>query len=74
MSVSDLRKSGPNPPPTGRWTLVFDQVGAWELDPMGSGVVNEYEVAARVIRVYAPIQMAPFSDVSGGGISDEWFA
>lgn len=35
---------------------------------MGSGLVNEYDVHGNVIRVYAPIQMAPF-DGNGGGIA-----
>ena len=34
--------------------------------PLGSGLVNEYDVAGNVIRVYAPIQMAPLSDGRGG--------
>jgi hypothetical protein len=53
-------------PPTGEWRLVFDSVGAWHLDPLGSGVVNQYDVDADVIHNYAPIQMAPFSNGHGG--------
>ncbi len=26
--------------PTGQWELLFDAVGAWELDPQGQGVIN----------------------------------
>jgi hypothetical protein len=66
VSDADLRKAGRDPPPPGGWKLVFDRVGAWHLDPFGSGVVNEYDADARVIHVYAPIQMAPFSDGKGG--------
>jgi hypothetical protein len=34
--------------------------------PLGSGLVNEYDVTSKLIRVYAPIQMAPFNDGNGG--------
>jgi hypothetical protein len=53
-------------PPAGAWKLVFDRVGAWVLDPLGSGVVEEYEATPATIRAYAPIQMAPFGDGQGG--------
>ncbi len=53
-------------PPAGDWKLVFDRVGAWHLDPLGSGVVNQYNVVGSVVNVYAPIQMAPFKDGKGG--------
>jgi hypothetical protein len=69
VTAADLAKSGPGPPPAGRWTLVFDGVGAWHLDPLGSGVVNEYDAEPGVIHVYAPIQMAPLDDTGKGGIS-----
>ena len=54
--------------PTGQWELVFDQVGAWDLDPTGSGRIYQYDVQGSTINVYAPIQEAPMSD-SGGGIN-----
>jgi hypothetical protein len=66
VTPADLEKAGEEAPPEGDWKLVFDRVGAWHLDPLGSGVVNQYEVAGSVINVYAPIQMAPFSDGKGG--------
>ena len=66
VTPADLEKAGEDGPPEGHWRLVFDHVGAWHLDPLGSGVVNQYEVAGSVIHVYAPIQMAPFSDGKGG--------
>lgn len=69
VTSQDLQKSDPkfgDGPPTGTWQLVFDRVGAWHLDPMGSGLVNAYDVAGNLIHVYAPIQMAPFSDGKGG--------
>src|SRR5262245_608718 len=53
-------------PPTGVWKLVFDRVGAWVLDPLGSGVVEEYDATSTGIHAYAPIQMAPFEDGMGG--------
>jgi hypothetical protein len=69
VTEQDLQKSDPKfggGPPAGVWKLVFDRVGAWHLDPMGSGLVNGIEVAGNVIHVYAPIQMAPFADGQGG--------
>jgi hypothetical protein len=67
VTAEDVQRatSGEGPPP-GVWRLVFDSVGAWVLDPMGSGVVEQYEATATGIHAYAPIQMAPFSDGRGG--------
>lgn len=68
VTASDLAKSDPRyggGPPAGRWRLVFDRVGAWHLDPLGSGVVNQYAARPGVIHVYAPIAMAP----EGVGVS-----
>ena len=59
VTVADLKKGDHDGPPPGAWKLVFDRVGAWHLDPKGSGVVNQYVAGATVIRVYAPIWMAP---------------
>ncbi len=53
-------------PPAGRWKLVLDRVGAWVLDPKGSGVVEAYVATPSTIRAIAPIQMAPFRDGKGG--------
>jgi hypothetical protein len=71
MTPADQKKSDPkfgrdNVPPAGAWTLVFDQVGAWELDPVKTGLVTQYDVAGDVIHAYAPISMAPCSDSSCG--------
>ena len=44
----------------------FHSVGAWALDPLGSGVVEQYEATSDGIMAYAPIQMTPFSDGRGG--------
>ncbi len=67
VTPEDVKKatSGEGPP-SGTWKLVFDGVGAWVLDPMGSGVVEQYEATATGIQAFAPIQMAPFSDAGGG--------
>jgi hypothetical protein len=62
VTEKDLTKSDPkfgSGPPAGTWKLVFDRVGAWHLDPQGTGVVNQYNAQPSVIHVYAPIQMAP---------------
>jgi hypothetical protein len=68
VTDADLKKSDPkfgSGPPAGHWKLVFDRVGAWHLDPLGSGVVNEYTARTAVIHVFAPIAMAP----EGVGVS-----
>lgn len=62
VTEADLKKSDPKfggGPPAGKWKLVFDRVGAWHLDPLGSGVVNQYIARPGIIHVYAPIAMAP---------------
>ena len=66
VTAQDLAKSGSGPPPAGKWELILDQVGAWHLDPLGSGVVNQYDVQGDTINVYAPIQMAPWINSQGG--------
>jgi hypothetical protein len=71
MTPADQKKSDPkfgadNVPPSGVWRLVFDQVGAWELDPLKTGLVSQYEVAGDIIHTYAPISMVPCSDTSCG--------
>jgi hypothetical protein len=62
VTAEDLKKVDPkfgSGPPAGTWRLVFDRAGAWHLDPLGSGIGNGYGVTGNIIRVYAPIQMAP---------------
>jgi hypothetical protein len=61
-------------PPLGRWKLVFDRVGAWELAPGHVGVVDEYDAEPGIIHVYASIEMAPLicnqaGSVCRGGVS-----
>jgi hypothetical protein len=57
-----------NVPPAGVWRLVFDRIGAWELDPVKTGLVTEYDVVADVLFAYAPISMAPCSDNGPCGV------
>jgi hypothetical protein len=69
VTAEDVQKAQPqygSPPPVGTWKLVFDQVGAWELGPLQTGVVDQYDAEAGTINVYAPIQMAPLSCDQGG--------
>jgi hypothetical protein len=54
------------PPPAGKWKLVIDSVGAWMLDPMGSGIVNADRINGSTLEILAPIQMAPFDNGKGG--------
>lgn len=67
VTTADLARATPeHSPPTGQWQLVFDQVGAWDLDPVGSGRIYQYDVQGDTINVFAPIQEAPCSDTSCG--------
>ncbi|MGA8522022.1 MAG: hypothetical protein WB807_03105, partial [Candidatus Dormiibacterota bacterium] len=68
VTQQDIEHAGvtEGPPPTGQWHLVFDQIGVWELDPLGSGVGSQYEAQGDTLNVYAPIQEAPFSNGIGG--------
>ena len=60
LTDDDLKNLPPDQrPPTGIWELIFDQVGEWHLDPVGSGVVNQIDVQQDTLNVYAPIQMSP---------------
>jgi DNA-binding SARP family transcriptional activator len=75
VTQQDQAKSTPlfgagvgNIPPAGRWRLVFDRTGVWELDPRKTGLVNEYNVVADVLFAYAPISMAPCSDHGPCGV------
>jgi hypothetical protein len=74
VTKSDQKKASPafgadNVPPAGVWRLVFDRVGAWELDPFKTGLVTQYDVAGDVLHAYAPISMAPCSDNGPCGVS-----
>jgi hypothetical protein len=64
LTTADVAKADPkygtdNVPPTGKWRLVIDRTGIWELDSLGTGIVQGYSVAGNVLRSYAPIQMVP---------------
>jgi hypothetical protein len=58
-----------NVPPTGVWRLVFDRIGAWELDPVKTGLVTEYHVVADVLFADGPISMVPCTDNESCGVS-----
>jgi hypothetical protein len=45
--------------PTGTWDLVFDRVGAWDLDPQGTGVIEHVVIHDSAMTIDAPIQIAP---------------
>jgi hypothetical protein len=64
VTKNDLAKADPgygtdNVPPDGKWRLVIDRIGVWELDPLGTGIVQAYAVSGNLLRSYAPIQMVP---------------
>ena len=64
MTDADTKKADPkygsdNVPPTGKWRLIVDRAGIWELDPLGTGVVQGYTLSGNVLRSLAPIQMVP---------------
>ena len=70
LTAQEAQKAGTQyggSPPLGSWKLVFDRVGAWELDPKGGGVLDSYDAKAGILHVYAPIQMTP--PIGPGGIS-----
>jgi hypothetical protein len=73
VTAQDAQKDAPQyggTGPLGSWKLVFDRVGAWELDPKGGGLVNEYDAEPGILHVYAPIQMtAPTSTPGQAGTS-----
>ncbi|WP_027483532.1 hypothetical protein [Deinococcus pimensis] len=48
-----------NPILTGRWRLTFDRVGAWVLDPVGTGVVEQSNIAGNVLTLLGPVRMSP---------------
>jgi len=64
LTAQDAAKADPkygtdNVPPTGKWRLVIDRVGVWELDPLGTGIVQGYSVNGDTLHSYAPITMVP---------------
>jgi hypothetical protein len=45
--------------PSGTWDHVFDRVGAWDLDPLGTGIVEHVGIQGDTIRIDAPIWITP---------------
>ncbi|PYE52831.1 hypothetical protein [Deinococcus yavapaiensis] len=43
----------------GRWDLVFDEIGAWVLDPTGSGAVDGVRIEGDTVILYGGITMGP---------------
>jgi hypothetical protein len=54
-----------NAVPFGRWELIFDRVGAWNLDPVGTGIVQHVNVRGDTIRIDAAVWMTPY--INGHG-------
>lgn len=48
--------------PVGTWGLVFDRVGVWELDPLGTGGVEHVVVSGDTMRIDAALWMVPYVD------------
>ena len=64
LTKQDTAKADPkygkdNVPPAGKWRLVVDRLGIWELDPLGTGIVQAYSTTGNVLHAYAPITMVP---------------
>ncbi|WP_110888558.1 hypothetical protein [Deinococcus yavapaiensis] len=56
---------------SGPWDLIFDDVGAWAIAPVSSGVVEQISVRGDVIQVFAPVQMGlPELGVAAYGAHD----
>jgi hypothetical protein len=64
LTPQDAAKADPkygtdNVPPTGKWRLIIDRVGIWELDPLGTGIVQGYSISGATLHTLAPITMVP---------------
>jgi hypothetical protein len=46
--------------PPGQWELIFDRVGIWELDPIGSGGVEHVVFKGDTMIEDAPVWMVPY--------------
>jgi hypothetical protein len=64
---ADRKYGVDNVPPAGKWRLVIDSTGIWELDPLGTGIVQAYSVTGNLLHAYAPIQMVPVQRKGGPG-------
>jgi hypothetical protein len=63
VTADDLNRIAPGLSalvPAGTWDLIYDRAGAWELDPVGSGIREHVRIHAHSLRIDAPIEMAPF--------------
>jgi hypothetical protein len=65
VTEEDIAKYSDGSTPAGQWELVFDQIGAWYLDPQGDGGVEQYDMHGDTINIYAPIQMVPLETQPG---------
>lgn len=45
--------------PAGKWQLVFDRIGVWELDPLGTGLGEHVVIHGSTIRVDAALWLSP---------------
>lgn len=45
--------------PSGTWDVVFDRVGAWDLDPVGTGTVQHLVIGQDTIHIDAGLFMTP---------------
>ena len=64
VTAADTKKADPrygtdNVPPPGKWRLIIDRTGIWELDPIGTGILQGFSVGGDTLRSLAPIQMIP---------------
>ncbi len=48
--------------PSGIWEIVFDRIGSWDLDLVGSGIVEHVVVRPNMINIDAPLWMTPEVD------------
>jgi hypothetical protein len=53
--------------PAGKWELIFDRVGVWELDPIGTGVADHVVFAGDRVNVDAALWMIPYVHGHGTG-------
>jgi hypothetical protein len=51
--------------PAGKWELVFDRIGVWDLDPIGSGIVEHANIAGDTISIDTALWMTPTVDGRG---------
>lgn len=64
VTDEDVAKFGGDVP-SGQWERVFDRVGAWDLDPIGSGIVSHVVFRGDTIRIDAAVWMTPYVDGHG---------